>query len=443
MIELDVVPPADASRRRPPAQRYRLTGLMLVTVLVLALAGAAPAASVLWRRAGLVPAAGSDVVYEVDGDRVYVATPDGEVWSTSAYALRPFRRLWTVSSAGRADVPADLSPAGERVLLHLGQSTTVIDARDGVVRWVSPTPVQVLAGGRTGLVQEEQFRPGSEYDESSGDPGPLYFSSTGVPHTRPPERTVVRGVDLATGRPLWSTEAAGSVFAAPATAAPATMVVVSTDRMQLRDAGTGALLRDRRLPRIAGAADAFSEVVGDLVTLRHSSADGDTVAAYGLDDLEPRWQRTQVAAAAGNTRVCRGVPCEQTPSALDVLDPQTGVVRWRTDGTVDVVSRGPYALEVDASGADPRPVRTVQPATGVTGADLRDWQAFARGPAGAPLVLIRAGGGGGTVFGLLSPGLQVVRMLGHSALAFSGCRADDRLVACRGEAGIQVWSYRA
>jgi hypothetical protein len=219
------------------------------------------------------------------------------------------------------------------------------------------------------------------------------------------------------------------------------MVVVSSDRMQLRDAGTGALLRDRLLPRIAGARDSWSEVVGDLVTLRHTAPAGDTVAAYGLDDLEPRWQRTQ-GPVAGNFRSCRGVPCEQTPAALDVLDPRTGEVRWRTDGSVDVVAHGSYAIEADFTDPDPRPVRTVQLATGVTGVDLRDWREFARGSADAPLVLVRVAGGTATQFGILAPGQRLVRPLGRSAGVLSGCSADDRLVACRGKAGIEVWSYR-
>lgn len=443
LIELDAAPPVGSAPSRPPSHRYRAAGLALAALVVLMSAGATPPAPVVWERAGLVPAVAGDVVYEVARDRVYIASVIDDVWWASAYALRPFRRLWNVPTQGSTDVPMQLQAAGDQVLVQLGASTVVLDADRGAVRWVSPIPVQPLSGGRTGLVQQEQFRPGSEYDTSSGDPGPLYFSSTGVPHTRPPERTVVRGVDLATGTAKWSTEAAGSVFAAPATAAPATMVLVSAERLQILDAETGALLRERLLPRIAGAAVAWSEIIGDLVTVRHSAPAGDTVGAYGLGDLEPRWQRTQ-PGYSGNSRTCTGLPCEQTTSALDVLDPVTGSVRWRTDGSVDVLSRGPYALEVDAAASpDPRPVRTVQLATGATGVDLAAWRAYARSPADAPLVLMRDDGAAGTAFGVLTPGQRVVRPLGHSADEPFGCQSDHRLVACRTGSGVQVWSYRA
>lgn len=442
MIELDSPGPTSDTSRRPPAHRYRVLGSALTVLLLLLLAGAAPAVTPSWHSSGLVAAVPADTVMEVTGARLYISVGQHGRRVTSAYATRPLRQLWTADTLDDPDAPPQLQAVQGQVIVQVGKYTDVLDARTGKLRWASPANVQPLPGGRTGLVTRPEFRPGSEYDESSGDPGILYFSPDGTSHTRPPERTELRGVDLATGRQRWSTSLPGAVYAAPTTGRPAGLVVVSSGRLDLLDADTGAVRRQRDLPASRGRVAAWSEIVGDLVLINSAGSDGDTVSAYGVDDLEPRWQRA-VPVESGNSRSCTGLLCERRPSTLAVLDPRTGAASWQTKGSVDLVAWGRSAIEVEGSGSDPQPLRTVNPATGAAQTDLSEWQAYATGPRDSPLVLSRTDFTSGTTFGVLLPGQRMVRELGHSDALVISCQSTTGVVACRSERGIEVFTFRA
>ncbi|GAB1693779.1 PQQ-binding-like beta-propeller repeat protein [Krasilnikovia sp. M28-CT-15] len=444
LIELNTDPAAPPAPTRPSLRRHRRLGLALAAVLVLALAGAVPAAAVCWRRAGVVPLP-SAADFQVVGGRLYTFDVADGRRITSAWTMRPLRRLWRAATTAD-DMPggtlqggSSVQAAGGHVLLRAGQATTVLDARTGALRWTSPAPILPLTDD-VGLVQAEQFRPGTEYDESSGAPGALYFSSSGQPHTEPPEVTELRGVDLTTGRTRWSARFSGSIYPTRARGRVAGAVVMASGRLWLRAAETGAVLREQPLPRIPGALS-WGDVVGDLLLVRQAAADDATVVtAYAMDTLAPRWRRTE-PADAGNSATCTGLACEKAHSHLVVLDPGTGRPRWRTSGDVDLQAGAGYAVEVQSGQS--RPLRAVDPASGAPVVDLSAWQTFAAGPSAAPLVLARREAGRGTAFGVLLPGRRVVQRLGDSGTALTDCSADSRFVACRASAGVEVWAYSA
>jgi hypothetical protein len=459
LIELDTGPIAPAAPRNPPVHRYRTIGLVLAVLLAFTTAGAVPELAPVWRRDGIAPV-GPDALFAMAGDRLYAASVTGSVRTVSAWSTRPFRALWT------ADLPAgdgdrlELLPVPGRLLVRvvrsdLGPSTTALDDRTGVRAWLAPNDVLPLPGGHTGLVQEQTFRDGDEYDEDSGAAGPLWFSENGTAYRRPPDHTVLHGIDLTDGSERWSQRWRGSIFAAPATMHPATVVVVSaesdsnmvTQRLALLDADTGGVHRQRLLDGQAFDGSGLPEsginaqAVDGLLVLERSASNAITRTAFGLNDLEERW-RLPYRDISGMSRFCAGVPCVETPYGLSVLDPVTGAVRWKTVGSSELTARGGHALELNVSGPVPVPRRTVDAATGAPRVDLSAWPTSVVGAPDAPLVLAAPDDRGGTAFGVLPRGGRAVRPLGRSSAPLSDCRVDTRLVACRAAAGVEVFEFR-
>jgi hypothetical protein len=443
VIELDLAAPAAPAARRPPAHYYRWIGVLVAVILVLTVSAAAPPAAARWHRTGLVPMAGPDGSFQIVGGRLYLTDVAAGRRLLSAWTMQPLRRLWTASLPA-ATTPqgavlhsgaATVSAAGADVLLRDTNADTILDRRTGAVRWSSPSAVTVL-GGRVGLLSETSFRPGTTYDQSSGDPGPLFFDSTGLAHTQPPLRTTLRGVDLASGRPLWSVAVAGAVVTAPASGDEPAVVVVSADRITLRAADTGAVLRERSLAASTGISRV--RVVGDLLFLENQDTQARvTSIAYGLDTLDERWELDE-ADGDGDRGSCTGLPCGPGLAGLAVLDSRTGVPRWQVGRDVDLVARVDGVFETQ--GDTGAPLRLLDDRTGAVRAALGGWAAIADSAANDPLVLLRSGKG--TAFGLLLPGDHAVWPLGSSAEAVEDCSSDERFVVCQAAAGVEIWSYQ-
>jgi hypothetical protein len=449
LIELDLDAPQAAVAGRPPVHYNRYVGLLVAAVLVLAVGGAATVRSTIWRRVGAVGLSGPDTSYQILGGRLYTMDTGGDERVISAWAMSPLRRLWSATtplerdpSSGSVvhDGGASLVAAGAYVLLQSALGTSVLDARSGAVRWSTPSPVLAQSNG-TCIVQETVFRSGTEYDESSGNPGPLYWSATGAPHTEPPQRTILRGLDLASGRPLWSAAARGSVYVVPDDRDGTGFVVIAADRLTLRAADTGAVIRQGALPRSSGADVSFPEIAGDLLLLRHADPDGGGVAtAYGLDTFESRWRLAE-PADDGNAGTCSGLPCRREPGGLAVLDAQRGVALWHAGRYANLVQRGPDTLEVQS--VSNRPLRLRDRRTGHVLVDLHGWETVADSDDQGPIVLFRAvPPDGRAAFAVLAPGRSGVQPLGLADGRVRGCGSDDRYVACRVADGIEVWSYR-
>lgn len=438
LIELSADQPAVAPASLPPAYRYRAFGLVLATVLVLSLSGAVPAQVFFWRHAGQVSLP-FQADFQVVGGRLFTFEVTDGRRVTSAWAVRPLRRIWRVVSTAD-DTPGGLSQggasaavAGDFVLVQAAQTSMVLDARTGAVRWRSPLPV-VPVSETVGLVEDEHFRPGTEYDEQSNTPGTLYFGSDGRPHTEPPLRTDLTGVDLATGRALWRAPFTGSIYPAKARGRAGAVVVAASDQLSLRSAQDGRVLATRPLPAATTTDSTSASVVGDLLLIGHSGL----ITAYAMADLGRRWQ-IDPPEDPHNVAGCTGLVCRPSGSVLLVLDPATGKPRWHTDGQVDVVTGAGYDIQLKTG--ENRPVRAVGPVTGSLVADLASWRTFTATSGAGPALLTRLEPGRGTVFGMLRPGSRAVDQLGTTRAQVTDCAADVRFVACRAPAGVEVFTY--
>ena len=444
LIELDLTTQPDpAPGRLPPAYRYRLPGVILAAVLAFALGGATPGGSTLWRYLGAVPSpGGAESQSRLIGDRVYTLSSSGEERTATAWqAASPPRKLWTVRFPARVTGPDDVGfggvqarQAGGTVLLSDGPATTVVDARTGKIRWRSPVRVTTLAGDRIGYVQSQVFRPGTLYDQDSGDPGLLYFSSTGEPHTEPPVRTEIRGLDLRSGAVVWTAAVPGSVnvFAAPGDAAA--VLVLASDRLERIDGDTGAVERTVEVPRLDGSGPSSGSLTDGLLLVHY----GGSEVAYRAGTLAREWQRT-VPEVLLDPPACGTVLCAGPRTALDVLDPATGAVGWRAPRDVDLGEQGRYVVELDAgSGA---PLRLVDRRTGLLRVDLAGWNAGVTADEGLPLVVRRTLDAGRSAFGVVLAARDQVQVLGATPGPVSDCASDLRFVMCRGNDGLQIWQY--
>jgi len=432
--ETPAPPPATAA---PPAHVYRRFGLAVAAVLLFALGGAAPVQSRLWQRAGLVPVPiGTE--FRLVGERLYTLDLDAQPPVVTAWSVDGPRKLWSVPGPdGSAEEPYYLSEVtADLLLVNVRRSTTVLDARSGAVRWRSPTPLGRL-DDRTGLVVEEHFRPGTEYDPESGAPGRLYGGTTELLHTEPARSTSLHGVDLATGRRMWSASEPGSISTSWTGTA---IVVLSARKLAVRSPRDGAVLHEREVPLVDGHGPVWGEAVGDTVLVHYGEfGEGGRVVAYAADTLDQRWQRDE-PDPQGSAASCAGVPCARTPTGVLVLDPATGRPVWRADASADLRAFGPGSvLEV----RDPSPVRAVDAATGRVLAELGRWRGFFAIRGDEAYVLTQSGANRSTDVGLLRAGRTAVQPLGRIPETTFQCQADREAVACRVVDGVAVFRYRA
>jgi hypothetical protein len=443
VIELDRDAPSATSR--PPTRLLRALGLALAAVLTLGLGGAGPARSVRWERVGVLNPADEDTVFLLSGDRLYtVATgPDGRR-ITTAWSAGTLAELWSTGtdqpeSPGAVPGGINLTAADDGLLLTgPSYATAMIDGATGTVRWTEHAPVQAVGDG-LGVTQETHFRAGTEYDQDSGAPGDLYWSSTGQPHTEPPRRTTVFGIDLHTGRRLWADDERGSVRAVPVPGDAGRVVVAASDQLVLREARTGEVLGRAELPHTRGVS--WVEAAGGLLLVRQGRMEyGGTVAAYEMGTLRRLWQ-TGVPPDDGRRGTCHGLPCRRDGSGVAVLDPRTGDPRWRADPGVDLTVWADGVLELDSENGGP--IRLVDRDTGTERVPLRRWHGVVP-DAGGRLLLSRVEADfSGTTFGMLRPGGSRVQPLGSGPASAQDCTANGGYVACRTGDGITVWTYRA
>lgn len=446
LIELDLTAPADpVPGSPPPAHRYRLAGLLSAAVLLVALGGSAPVVPQLWRSLGSVPAPDQQVPFDVIDGRLYTYEPADGGQRITAWALgEEPERLWslpldTVLDEFSVFSGARLEDVGDTLIVSNGPDTLLVDARTGAVRWTSPVRVTPLDGGRIGLVESEQFRPGTVYDQESGLPGPLYFSSGGVPHTEPPLRSEVRGVDLATGRTRWTAPASGSVNVMRTTGTDPAVLILSSTGLERRDGATGEVQRKVTLDRGERPAPTGGELIGGQL-LVHFSLERGLVAAYDPVTLTELWART-LPIPVIDPPDCDDLLCAGSRGALDVLDPATGQVRWRAP-RADLALRGGYVLQLGPVGGEP--LRLVDPFTGATRVDLTGWQGEVPDAGGRSIVLRRVENNQRTtVFGAVAPDRDAVQPLGTVDRALFECAADDAYVVCREGDYLRTWAYRA
>lgn len=444
LIELDRDAPAAPPASRPPARYFRYVAFAVVALLTLALGGASPIEPVLWRPDGLAALGGASTSYQLVGGVLYTLDGNSNRRTTTAWGLEPaVHKLWSLSTPLQLDDTGTvihddlttLSVAGRFLVQNGATGITVIDPATGHVRWTSDLPV--LTGTATsGLIQVPEFAAGTTYDQSSGAPGQLYFSVSGVPHTSPPERTVLRGLDLATGRERWRRTEPGSVYVTAAGDPTDGYMVISADRVSLLDGRTGAVLRSQTLPRIT--SESYPDVIGDVVLL----ATDLTVRAISRTTFAPLWLHTESIGVRADQGSCLGLLCDTGRDTIAVLDPATGAARWTAANSALLIARGPAVLEERSDSQAPVALR--DPGSGRTRVDLRRWETVADSDPGDPIVLFKfAAGTAQAEFGALLPGASKVQPLGRSAGRVRECSSDARYVACRIDGGVEVWAYRA
>ncbi|MEU4688019.1 PQQ-binding-like beta-propeller repeat protein [Actinoplanes sp. NPDC023714] len=443
VIDLDRAAESDhPAGRRPPPWRYRHAGLLIAAILTITLGGAVPRAAVVWRHLGeLGPVDTTEVPVQLTGDHLYSVASGGVRRQVTAWQLDPPRQLWTSEVPLGAGYDAtrglfgavSIRQAGDVVLVSEGVTTTALDARIGAVRWTAPVTVTLLGSGRTGVVVERVFRAGTEYDQASGDPGPLYFSSTGVPHTEAPIRTEVRGLDLTTGRTVWTAAPGGSVTVDPARGEPPAVLITASDRLLRLDGATGRTLAATDLPKLNGEGPSTGSVAGGLALVGYQNPA--RLVAYDQRTLRRLWQRDR-PEAQGEVAGCRNVLCD----GLRVLDPATGAEAWATGTGTDLTARAGTVLETrNDSGT---PVRLADPLTGRTLAGLGGWDQALDGDPDGALVLRRDDGDDGQSFAAVLPGHPEPRLLGTAPAGSGECAADARHLVCRDGTGLGVWAYR-
>ncbi|MBB2942389.1 outer membrane protein assembly factor BamB [Actinoplanes lutulentus] len=444
LIDLDRAAESDqADSRRPPPWRYRHAGLLLAAVLMITLGGAAPTASVFWRYLGEIGQVNTaEVPVQLTGDHLYTLASSGVRRELTAYQLDPPRQLWTSEVPLGAGYDATqglfgsvtVRRSGDVVLVSEGVTTTALDAGIGAVRWSAPFVVTLLSSGHVGVVVERIFRPGTEYDQASGDPGPLYFSATGVPHTEAPIRTEVRGIDLTTGKTVWTTAPGGSVTVDPARGGPdpAAVLITASDRLIRLDGATGRTLAETELPELNGSGPFSGSVIGDVAMVGYQ--DPARLVAYDARTLRRLWQRDR-PDVEGEVPSCRDVICSGPRSELLVLNPATGDEAWAVYAETDLASRAGSVLETRAD--TDTPIRLADPLTGKTLADLGGWDQALEGEADGVLVVRRDDS-----FAAVLPGHHELTFLGTVDTAGADCSADEHHVVCRDGTGLGVWAYR-
>nr|BFE68710.1 hypothetical protein GCM10020092_020110 [Actinoplanes digitatis] len=227
-------------------------------------------------------------------DRIYTTDLEADPRVVTAWQTDPVRWLWSIKTTAGEDDPLVVRELpGGLVTVAEGDGVSVRDSRTGAVRWVSPAPVQPL-NDRIGVIQQQRFRPGTEYDPESGDPGRLYGTNGGALHTEPALSTELRGVELVGGQQIWSVTVPGSVFTAWPDPPVSGLVLLSARKLTLLSPATGAVLRERAVPRVDGRDPAMGEVVEDMVLVQFGDfREGGPVIAYELNTLDERWRQNR------------------------------------------------------------------------------------------------------------------------------------------------------
>ncbi|MFI5491223.1 PQQ-binding-like beta-propeller repeat protein [Actinoplanes sp. NPDC051859] len=440
LIELSTEPLLQPPASPPPAYVYRRLGLLLVLILVFVLGGAAPASSLHWEHVGDVPfAAGTEMA--LVGDRVVTVDGNSARPTVRGWSIEPVRELWDVPVPPTdADWPYAVYPlSADLVLLGGKDNYLVLDARTGETRWTATEYIQPL-GNRIGLVQREEFRPGTEYDPSSGNPGQL-FGLGDSKHTEPAQRTTLAGIELATGRQLWTATEPGSIVAEWSREPRGALVVLAAGRLVERSAETGAVVHERALPKVNGALPQWVEVDGSSVLVHYDGyGEGGTIAAYALGGFAPLWTGEQ-PDPQGSPGGCMLLWCQSSPTELIVLDSRTGQPLWSAGAEDQLFATGDDAVLVSQSEA--RPVRLADRQTGSTRADLSAWLTFTGSwNQGTTLLLSRLEHGGDKALGVLRPDASAVQPLGRISGIVGDCQLGDRYVACMVEKGATVYRYQ-
>ncbi|QOC92915.1 outer membrane protein assembly factor BamB family protein [Micromonospora craniellae] len=411
-------------RRRTVAGSRHFRAALLAVVVLMSMAGAAPPTRRVYATVP-VPLGAS---LHLTADQIFAVVP-----GTDATGDRP--ELLAFPPPERAiGTPPKLTPSW-RVLLpsgHWGFRVQSV-ADDGVLVSTSAEAPEnshsLLLDARTGRPRWRE--PGVALHD---DPrrALLRTHRESMPNT-------LRAIELPSARELWSVPLSASSVDYRLRDGAVDAIVVSTldGDVEVRDPETGKVRHRLPAPADDPAGYQSAWVVGDLVAVVRNS---NTVAAYAVDGLAPRWQTT--VPTVYHVTVCAALLCAWMASGgVQVLDPATGAARWDDRNVGDLLLAGErraLALSGRASGATE--LVTVDMTTGAVLADHGTWEQVHRYEYAPHLLAVRPVPDVGLVLARLDPDQDQARPIEVLAGARGGCQARYDLVACRRQDGdFGVW----
>ncbi|WP_422774322.1 PQQ-binding-like beta-propeller repeat protein [Plantactinospora sp. WMMC1484] len=449
-------PPVDTAGppRAVVVRQWRIAAAALAGILVLNTGGAAPAPTPPLRQVYAAPIGPVDTFTMAGGLLVTASVLDGADRPgrrITCYDLTDGRRLWSgdfvVDRDGDGPIFSDgLLLISERLADGAPTRTTALDPRTGRRRWSAPYRPLPLPDGPIALVFDNVFRPEARvWPGQRTVGGKVYIASDGHAYTEPPTGMTVRGLDLGTGRLRWELPRLDSARVVEAAGEHPTILLTSSvdGGVEVRDVVSGAVTH--RLDWTGGEL-VHGQRIGDVVVATAQSGTDLVVTAYSADLRRRRWSRSLPGPDQSVER-CGPLLCQWAAFRTSALDPATGEARWERPGPRNLLSIGPWLVELDNG-----PLRRVLDArTGRPVTDLGGWWlAGDPGWSGAgtlpadppPLVLQPNLVKQHTWFGVFDPAGPSVRLLEVLPHSLHGCVAADRFMACRsGDGQLRAWRY--
>ncbi|MDG4785855.1 PQQ-binding-like beta-propeller repeat protein [Micromonospora sp. WMMD1102] len=417
------------ARRR--AVRPGLLGAMLIVVLGTVAAGnpfPRPwPETVLPARLGATVLADRDWLIVSEPDRSGPGGRDGR--ELVAYELPAVEPRWRLSPPDGVD---DVQVLGDRVLLttypeaSLGRNArlTVLDVRTGTLAWERQAILMVSSDGGDLVLwtTAEDRRPG--VPAGSGR---------------------LEAVDPATGAVRWSLPVPDGVLphfdatsADPTALARASTLVLAlpSGLVEVRDLGTGAVVRPVRLPvPVTASPPRFdAEVIAGMFLMYDES----TVTGYQLPELDRRWSmRTDPEMGRGPV-ACGADLCSLYPQqGIRVWDPRTGATRWSDGRWTRLWTIGDALVAAQGSGPSGT-LAVLDPATGRVLADLGALGHLT--PRGSQLDGVRYGADRRAWVLEFDPATWRARPLAVLSEVSGDCRLSATVLHCRRvDASIGVW----
>ncbi|GIJ28927.1 hypothetical protein Vqi01_40890 [Micromonospora qiuiae] len=414
-------------RRRRPAGNRGLPAALVALATLLTLAGAAPPPA---RVHAAVPAGLGSDVFLAEG-QIFAVTPlpgvtdgrqelTGYRWPERA-TVRPQRLtpLWRVPVPTGRQIVAVQPVSADAVLVATLDRFTTTGSADTHTLLLDP---------HTG--QELWRAPGIATIDGSG---------RALVRTWPvDEPLVLRAVELASDRELWSRSMPAAWVDYHERDGMVDAIVVSTvvGDIEVLDPESGKARH--RLPApddLVGYQQA--SIVGDLLLVVRNSR---TVTAYDLDGLTRRWQ--SVVPLADYVTHCGALLCARgNRGGGQLLDPETGVVRWSSPEDVDVMLAGDARLlGVDRGTGDAGKVVAIDPETGQASTDYGTWHLVSHDGYDRHLFGVQQRPDVGLLLARLDPAQARPRISDVLFGATGNCQHRYGLIACRRQDGdIGVW----
>ncbi|MGI5178143.1 PQQ-binding-like beta-propeller repeat protein [Dactylosporangium sp. CA-152071] len=329
-----------------------------------------------------------------------------------------------------------------------GWSLERLDPADGRQQWYAAgAPVAVLRiDDRPGLLL---------VDERTGTCPPA------VPQRNTPQTPVhLAAIDAETGIVRWQFQmpAGGRLVSPDVPGSDWFAIWYTTGHTEIRAAATGAVLSAAEVPELADGPPQSVRIVGDMLVVVAVGLDGAMITSYGHTPLEFRWRLLFQSAepvpiaelAYGPVVVaCGPMVCVPNWRDIAVIDPRTGVQRWRRQIQMDAVGSG---VLVARDREDFMRIRIVDWETGIDRSELTGWgliptatdgsddAAGTAATAGATWALVQKPDGNGSRIGRVNLRTGEVEILGQVSPIPSRCALRGHRLSCLADGdSLRLW----